>query len=71
MVNRQTRRALKAAGMPEIPAPGGTDSIMARAMTAVLLYASSGECNCKACKAMRKVIPSITDQFLEEDEDEQ
>lgn len=71
MVNRQTKRALKQAGIPEIPAPGGADSVMARAMTAVLLYASSGECDCKACKAMRKVIPSITDQFLEEDENEE
>ena len=53
--------------MPGIPsAPPSPDQGMAKYVTAALLEAAKGGCECKCCKLLRKVTESMSAELLEE-----
>ena len=67
MVNReQKRRALREAAVPG--APPGPDQDLSRRLMGAILFSAQKECDCRACKLLRKVLPQMSEGLMDEED---
>lgn len=67
MVNREQRRALKKGAEAPI-APPGPDQDLSRRLMGAILFSAQKECDCRACKLLRKVLPQMSEGLMDEED---
>lgn len=70
MMNRETRRAAAKAGISLPPPVQGTDSQGPQMIFAAMMAAQGSDCPCKPCRLLRKAAGGLTDQLLQEVDDD-
>jgi len=68
MAKRQ--RVLAGAVEPTISLAQGRESDIGQAITVAMLAAAQDGCNCRACRALRKVTDQMFDSFMPEEGEE-
>ena len=66
---RKGRAPALPTGLPMGLPTGGSQAVMGQAVTVALLAAAQDGCNCRACQALRKAGSAMTDEFIEEEEE--
>ena len=67
MVNREQRRALKRETAAQIPG-AGPDQELSRRLMGAILFSAQKECDCRACKLLRKVLPQMSEGLMDEED---
>lgn len=66
---QRTRQALPPFTPPAGMTPPRDSQLPAQGITVAMFTAARGDCDCRTCKILRKMMDQLADSFLEEEDD--